>query len=41
MCECKLQKVSEYNNLMHKISFLRDENHKFFKVVEQKTEECD
>ncbi len=34
-------KISDYNNLTHKISFLRDENHKFFKMIEEKTEECD
>lgn len=26
---------------MHKISFLREENHKFFRMIEEKTEECD
>lgn len=26
---------------MHKINFLREENHKFFKIIEEKSEECD
>jgi hypothetical protein len=41
LCQCKAQKVEEYGNLMHKISFLREENHKFFKMIEEKSEECD
>jgi predicted nuclease with TOPRIM domain len=41
LCECKIQKIEDYHNLTHKISFLREENHKFFRMIEEKTEECE
>ena len=34
MCLCKLTKIKGYNCLSHKINFLREENHKFFKLIE-------
>ena len=33
LCECKQQKISENMDLSHKVAFLREENHKFFKII--------
>jgi hypothetical protein len=37
LCSCKIEKLDDYANLQHKLSFLREENHKFFKIIEDKS----